>query len=108
MAFDEVLAERIRAALGQRPGLVTRRMFGGLAFLIHGTMCCGVHRDSLIARLAPAEAARALKAKGARPFDIAGRPMKGWLLVGPEGLTGRALAGWLDKCAAYAAGLPKK
>lgn len=48
MAFDNKLAERIRKRLGKRRGLVEKKMFGGLAFLLNGNMCCGVHESGII------------------------------------------------------------
>jgi len=47
MAFDEQLAERIRGTLGRRKGLVEKKMFGGVAFLLKGNMCVGVHKSDL-------------------------------------------------------------
>jgi|SRR5215470_2322431 len=109
MAFDEGLAERIRKELGKRPDLVEKKMFGGVAFLIHGNMSVGVHRDELIVRIDPDETASALKEPGARLFDISGRPMKGWLLVGGKGIAdAKSLAKWIRRGVAFAESLPKK
>ena len=109
MAFDEKLATRIRAHLGKRTSLVEKKMFGGIAFLLNGNMCCGVHRDSLIVRLDPAETDQALSKPHARAFDLTGRPMKGWILVGAEGLaTGAQLGTWVDRAVKYAGALPAK
>jgi hypothetical protein len=109
MAFDENLAARIRTQLGKRKGLIEKKMFGGIAFLLKGNMCCGVHRDALIVRLDPANADRALSRPHARVFDLTGRPMKGWVLVEPGGLeTASQLAEWVDQAAKYAGSLPAK
>jgi hypothetical protein len=109
MAFDEKLAARIRTHLGKRTGLVEKKMFGGIAFLLKGNMCCGVHRDALIVRLDPADSDRALSSPHARVFDLTGRPMKGWVLVKPGGLeNGAQLAAWVDQAAKYAGSLPAK
>jgi hypothetical protein len=109
MAFDAQLAERMREQLGARRGLVEKKMFGGLAFLLNGNMCCGVHGDSMIVRLDPAQAEQALSQPHIRPFDLTGRPMKGWVLVQPAGLTAEAdLAGWVEASVKYAASLPAK
>jgi hypothetical protein len=86
MAFDQGLAERIRKHLAGRKGLTERRMFGGLAFLLNGNVCCGVHHGELIVRLNPAQTGSALAEPHARIFDLSGRPMKGWILVEPAGL----------------------
>jgi hypothetical protein len=109
MAFDEKLADRIRMRLGKRPGLVEKKMFGGIAFLLKGNMCCGVHGQDLIVRLDAAETDRALSEPHTRVFDLTGRPMKGWILVGPKGLTTDAgLGEWLDRASKYAGSLPAK
>src|SRR5215813_12565434 len=103
MAFDEKLAARIRAHLGKRTGLSEKKMFGGVAFLLRGNMCCGVHRDSLIVRLDPSDTAAALKERHTRVFDLTGRPMKGWILVEPAGLaTAAQLGNWIDRASKYA------
>src|SRR5439155_17714296 len=83
MAFDEKLAGRIRLSLGKRKGLKEKKMFGGIAFLLNGNMCCGVHRTEMIVRLAPEATDQALTDRHTRLFDLTGRPMKGWVLVDP-------------------------
>jgi hypothetical protein len=90
MAFDVALAERIRTQLGKRRGLTEKKMFGGLAFLLNGNMCCGVHGQEMIVRLAPEQTDDALRRTHTRVFDLSGRPMKGWILVQPEGLATKA------------------
>src|SRR5919201_1667619 len=86
MAFDERLAERIRGSLGQRKGLAEKKMFGGIAFLLNGNMCVGIHKSALIVRLAPEETKAALAQPHTKVFDLTGRPMKGWILVEQAGL----------------------
>lgn len=109
MPFDEKLAARIRAHLGRGAGVVERKMFGGIIFMLRGNMCCGVHRDALIARLGPEEAARALNAPHTHAFDLTGRPMKAWILVEPKGIASDAqLGNWLDLAAKWAGSLPAK
>jgi TfoX/Sxy family transcriptional regulator of competence genes len=109
MAYDEGLAERIRERLAADPGITEKRMFGGLAFLCQGNMAVGVHDDELIVRISPAAMDEALARPGTRPFDMTGRPMKGWLLVAPSVLTeDAALDIWVESGRAYAAGLPPK
>ena len=70
MAFNEQLAARIRTHLGRRSGLGEKKMFGGIAFLLKGNMCCGVHRDALIVRLDAADTDRALADPHTRVFDL--------------------------------------
>ena len=110
MAFDNKLAERIRQRLGKRAGLTEKKMFGGIAFLLNGNMCCGVHGKEMIVRLDPEETDRALAERHTRVFDLSGgRPMKGWILVRPKGLaTEDALAKWMGVCLKYAKSLPSK
>src|SRR5215468_113567 len=78
MAFDEALANRVRPLLAGTRGLVEKKMFGGLAFLVRGNMSVGIHGAELIVRIEPDETDKALKQPGVRHFDITGRPMKGW------------------------------
>ena len=109
MAFDEVLAERVRRLLENTAGVSERKMFGGLAFLIHGNMSVGIHGDELIVRVAPDTTAAALREPGARVFDLTGRPMKGWLLVGESALGSAAsFKKWVRRGVDYASALPKK
>jgi TfoX-like protein len=109
MAFDEKLAGSVRKQLGGRAGLTEKKMFGGLAFLINGNMSVGIHGGELIVRIAPETTDAALKEPGARLFDITGRPMRGWLLVGGPGIKdSKSLAKWVGRGVEYAASLPKK
>ena len=109
MAFDERLAERIRKRLGKRKGLAEKKMFGGIAFLLNGNMCVGVHNQDLIVRLAPEETDQALAEPHTRVFDLSGRPMKGWILVESSGLKDeKTLGKWIRLSVGYALSLPKK
>jgi TfoX-like protein len=109
MAYDEKLAERVRKLLAKRKGLAEKKMFGGLAFFLDGNMSVGLHGAELIVRIDPAETEKALARSHTRIFDITGRPMKGWIMVKPAGVSGEAaLAEWVRKGADYAASLPRK
>ena len=109
MAFDEWLADRVRRALGGRKGLAEKKMFGGIAFLLGGNMCVGVHRNDLIVRVAAEQTDALLKEKHTRLFDLTGRPMKGWLLVEPRGLASDAALGkWIGIARGFAETLPPK
>ncbi len=109
MAFDETLAARIRKRLGKRAGLTEKQMFGGVAFLLNGNMCCGVHGDEMIVRLSPEETDEALARPHTHLFDLTGRPMKGWILVKPKGLaTDAALGRWVGVATQFAGSLPSK
>lgn len=110
MAFDAILAGRIRDALGSKPGLTEKKMFGGLAFLLNGNMCCGVNGQEMIVRLAPEETHRALGKPHTRIFDLSGgRPMKGWILVHQEALSDPAsLVEWIGIGVDFASSLPSR
>lgn len=109
MAFDERLAERIRVAMGARMGMTEKKMFGGIAFLLKGNLCCGVLGDEMIARIPPERMESALAEPHTRIFDMTGRPMKGWILVAPAGLSSkRQLARWIRVAVEFATSLPPK
>ncbi len=109
MAYDENLAERIRSKLKGTRGLSEKKMFGGVGFMINGNMACGVIKQDMVVRLNGDEADAALKRADVRVFDMTGRPMKGWILVGPHGVASdRALQSWIDRSTAFAKSLPPK
>lgn len=109
MAYDQELASRIRRTLKGTRGLDEKKMFGGVGFLVNGNMACGVHKDSLIARIKPDTTAAALKLPNVRPFDITGKPMQGWILVSAAGCrTEAALEKWVGESVAFAKSLPAK
>ncbi|MBL7009317.1 MAG: TfoX/Sxy family protein [Planctomycetes bacterium] len=84
-------------------------MFGGVAFLHHGNLCCGVVRQRLMARVGPDQYLDALGLPHASEMDFTGRPLRGMVYVGPEGCgTGAELAAWLDRCESFVAELPPK
>jgi TfoX/Sxy family transcriptional regulator of competence genes len=109
MAFDEALAERIRKQLARRANLEEKKMFGGIGFLLKGNLLVGVWKESLIVRLSPEESQEALKEAHVREFDITGRPMKGWVLVAPEGVaTDEQLKDWIQRAVKFVGKLPAK
>ena len=109
MAYDEELAERVREQVAAERGLAEKAMFGGLAFLLDGNMAVGLSGDELMVRVGPDRSAAALARPHTRPFDMTGRPMKGWILVGPDALGGEPeLAGWVSEGVAFARSLPPK
>src|SRR2546426_4006274 len=99
MTYSEAQAARVRKALAGRKEIIEKEMFGGIAFLLGGNMCVGVHGDDLIVRIEPAATAAMLKEPGAKPFDLAGRPgMAGWVLLAPPGYpTDAALPTWVAR-----------
>jgi TfoX/Sxy family transcriptional regulator of competence genes len=108
LAYDEDLANRVRAVVPRGEAVTERQMFGGLAFMLGGHMFCGVVKGTLMVRLGPEGADRALDQPHVRPMDFTGRPMKGMVFVDPEGLHGDALRQWVDAGARYARGLPRR
>lgn len=109
MAYDEGLAQRIREMLADHDDIVETKMFGGLSFLLNGNMSVGVIKDDLCVRAAPDRFEQLLGLPGARVFDFTGRPMKGWLMVGPAGLEDdESLQAWIEEGVGYAAGLAPK
>jgi hypothetical protein len=109
MAFDEALAARVRERVSREAGWLERRMFGGIAFLVDGNMAVGVLGSDLMVRVGPDADAEALTRPGTRPFDMTGRPMAGWVLVGPDGYAHEAaFAAWVDESVAFAVSLPPK
>ena len=78
MAYDERLAERVRQALAEHGDITERKMFGGLAFMSAGKMCIGVVKNDLMVRTGIERYDEALKRKGARPMDFAGRVARAW------------------------------
>ncbi len=84
-------------------------MFGGIGYLVNGNMACGVYGDNLIVRVGVEIYERALKQPFTRPFDLTGKPMKGWLYVEPAGLQDDTeLKKWVEEGIKFALSLPKK
>jgi len=109
MAYDEKLAARVTIAVGQDARVETRRMFGGLCFLINGNMAFGVEGKRLVVRVGPEAHAAALKLKGARPMDFTGKPLKGFVYVSAEAVrTAVGLRKWLKKGFEFAGKLKSK
>ena len=109
MAYNEELADRIRISLDGQEGVVERKMFGGMTFMIHGNMCCGVLGDDLMVRVGPDGYDSALAEPHARPMDFTGRPMKGLVYVGPAGHESpAAIRRWVRRGADFASSFPAK
>ena len=108
MPYDEALAERVRAVLAGRE-VVEKKMFGGVAFMLAGNMSVGVIRDDLIVRTFPEDGADALDEPHVREFDLTGRPMTGWILVGPGATADdEGLRRWVERGVTFAETLPPK
>lgn len=108
MAYDEALAERVREVVAGAAGLSERKMFGGLAFMLDGHMCCGIVGDRLMLRLGADLAEEALARPHVEPMDFTGRPMTGMVYVAPEGLGGGELRSWVERAARHVRTLPPK
>ena len=109
MAYDQSLAQRIRAELNKLPDLQEKKMFGGVGFLVQGNMACGVHGEELIVRVGSQRYDEALSQPHTRPFDMTGRPMSGWVMVTPEGYeTESDLRSWVRQGVEFARSLPAK
>lgn len=109
MGYDEGLAQRIRELLRDMPGFVEKKMFGGVGYLLHGNMACGVNKDNLIVRLGPERDEEAMGMPHTKPFNITVRPMKGWVMVMAEGYeSDEDLGDWVQQGIDFALSLPPK
>lgn len=109
MAYDEKLADRIRQAVGPRSDVTEKKMFGGIAFLLDGKMFCGVVKNDLMLRLGPVRYDDALAEPHVRVMDFTGRPMHGYVFVGPAATrTAQAIKPWLHQALAFVGPLPRK
>lgn len=98
MAYDTRLADRVRSVLRRKRGIGERAMFGGLAFLLGGKMCCGILKRDLVVRVGPDDYEECLDKPHVRPMDFTGRPLKGYVYVAPPALKSRAaLAAWVGR-----------
>lgn len=107
MAYDEDLANLIRELVGDEPGVSEQSMFGGLAFLIGGKMAVAASgQGGLMVRVDPEDTEALVTERHARPFEMRGRPMRGWLRIDAEGVrTKRQLEPWVKRGVAYARSL---
>ena len=109
MAFDESLARGIRDALARKKNIEEKKMFGGVGFLLNGNMLVGVWKNSLIVRIGPEVYEDVLLEPHVTEFDITGRPMKGWVLVEPEGVEDdEQLKNWIQQAVKFVGNLPKQ
>jgi hypothetical protein len=109
MAYDDELADRIRAHVERESGLTEKKMFGGLAFLINGRMAVAAgSRGDVLLRCDPAETESLLREPHVGPFEMRGREMVGWLQLDANGLTDAELDKWIQRGVSYAKSLPPK
>ena len=109
MAYDVHLADRIRSILKSAGEFSEKKMFGGLAFMVNGHMCCGVLKTDLVLRLTPEEAAAALREPHTRPMDFTGKPMKSMIYVNAIGTgSDKGLAAWVESALKFARSVPQR
>ena len=108
MAYDEKLADRIRKTIGKNKNVTEKKMFGGLSFMLHGKMFCGVLKEDLVLRISHDEYEDALKKPNIRPMDFTGRPMKGFIYVNPNGCkSDKDIKQWVDLSLKFAKSIMK-
>lgn len=109
MAYDEALAKRVKKMLQDEDGFREQKMFGGIAYMLHGNMCCGIHEDNLILRLNKALAREALETKEAYLFDMTGKPMNTIVTIPRDNVkTPVKLKKWMKMALAFNQTLPPK
>ena len=109
MAYDEGVAERLREVFSRYSDVAEKRMFGGIAFMHCGNMCCGVVDDRLMVRVGPDAYADALQRPHTREMDFTGKAMKGFVYVEAEGFADDSdLRNWVALCRAFTSLLPRK
>ena len=108
MAFNAEIADRVLKVLEGREGLTERKMFGGIAFMLNGNMCCGVTNDDLMVRVGADGLEDALDQPHARPMDFTGRPMKGFVFVDAGAVGDRVVRQWVQRGVIFAESLPAK
>ncbi len=109
MPYDKGLAQRVRELLEDEPDFDEKKMFGGICFLLFGNMVCGIINGDLIVRIGANNYAEALKLPGTKKFDLAGKPMKGWVMVLSKVLeSDEILSEWVQKAVTFVQSLPPK
>jgi TfoX/Sxy family transcriptional regulator of competence genes len=109
MPYKKDIEARIEKVVSSWKNATRKNMFGGICHLLNGNMFCGVYKDFLILRLGEEKTETALKLPYVRPFDITGRPMKGWVMVQEEGFRSeKELKDWLDKAKTFVKTLDSK
>jgi TfoX/Sxy family transcriptional regulator of competence genes len=109
MAYDEILADRIRSAMRGLPGLVEKRMFGGVGYLINGNMACGIMGNDLIVRVGSERYQEALAEPFTHTFSKTGKPMTGWVMVSGAALgSDEIFREWVRRGVECASALPEK
>ena len=109
MAYDKSIEKRIDGLIAPWPNIEKKKMFGGVCYLTRGNICFGIWQEYLIVRTDPATSQEQMRKDHVRPFDITGKPMKGWFMVASEGWpTDLAMSEWLTMGLDFALTLPEK
>lgn len=109
MPYNQDLAQRVSTILTNRTDIIEKKMFGGIGYMLHGNMACGIHKQDLVVRVGPRHYYETLSIPFAKPFDITGRPMKGWLMIEPEGCQdNKTLEHLINLGVTFALSLPPK
>jgi len=109
MPYNEMIENRIKVIVSGWENTDSKKMFGGICHLLNGNMFCGVYKDFLILRLGEESAEKALGLPFVKPFDITGKPMKGWVMVKEDGFKEeKDLESWLKQAEAFVRTLPAK
>ena len=109
MAYDEGLAERIREVLQDRADVEEKIMFGGLCYMVSNHMCCGIVKDTLMARVGPNNYEKCLAQKHVSEMDFTGKAMKGMVYVSPKGFESDSdLTKWIGICTDFVESLPPR
>lgn len=109
MPFDEKLMLRVDALLKKKRGVTKLKMFGGICYLLHGNMCCGIEKDRLMVRVGPEEYDRLMSHKHVTEMDLTGKPLSGLIFVYPPAFkTDQKLMEWIEIGLSYARTFPKK
>lgn len=109
MPYNEEIDVRIKKVVSNWKNTGAKKMFGGVCHLLNGNMFCGVYKEYLILRLGGQKSEEVLKLPFARPFDITGKPMKGWVMLEEKGFnTDKQLKDWLNIAKQYVDTLPPK
>jgi TfoX/Sxy family transcriptional regulator of competence genes len=109
MPYSKVIEEKIERMIGHWKKMEKKKMFGGICYLLNGNMCFGIYKDYLIVRTGIDVAEKKLKEKNVKPFDITGKALKGWVMVGERGWKKEEdIKNWIHLGKEYALTLPKK
>ena len=109
MSYDDKLGARVIECLQRKRDITRKKMFGGLCFLLHGNMLCGIVGDKLVARVRPDAYEELLTRKHVEPMTFTGKPMKGMLYILPGGTRTRSsLEAWLSRSMEFVKSLPRK